>query len=89
MSDVVLCGVVNNRQRVLTSVAPSATVGHGQSVIGHLMSGDYDTSLLATVAVGCALLAVNVLVLLCVCYHRKVDSGFELLQASSSLSSSS
>jgi len=51
---------------------PSATVAHARSSFGHLTSGDYDTSLLTTVSVGCALLAVNVLILLCVCYHRKV-----------------
>ena len=60
------------RQRLFTPVAPSATVGHAQSAFGHLTSGDHNTSLVTTGIVGCTLLAVNVLVLLCVCYHRKV-----------------
>jgi len=60
---------------VLTpSVRPSPTAGHAQSAFEHLTSGDQNASLLTTVGVGCVLLAVNVLVLLCVCYHRKVSS---------------
>jgi len=58
----------------LSTATPRATVGHAQSALGKLTSGNYDGSLLTTVSVGSALLAVNVLVLLCVCYHRKVRS---------------
>ena len=50
-----------------------ATVGDARSASGHQRrSGDYDSRLVTTVSVGFALLAVNVVVLLCVCYHRKV-----------------
>jgi len=57
---------------MLTPLTPRATAGHAQSALGKLTSGHYDSSLVTTVAVGCALLGVNILVLLCVCYHRKV-----------------
>ena len=55
-----------------TTLTPTVTVAHAQSAFDHLKSGVYDTNLLMTICVGCSLLAVNVLVLLCVCYHRKV-----------------
>jgi len=70
---IVFCAAICFRQRVLTPVQPSATVEHAQSAFDHLTSGDHNASLVTTVIVGCALLAVNVLVLLCVCYHRKVQ----------------
>ena len=60
------------RVPVSTPTKPRATAGHAQSAFDRLTSGAYDGGLWLTVCVGCVLLAVNVLVLLCVCYHRKV-----------------